>query len=85
METHTKNAYKILEQQLENTFILPLDYKKEEYTIYITNNIDYKEETLSSNKISFYICIQFTVFNNPSVFPTYNFWAAKKDADALPQ
>lgn len=46
METHTKNAYKILEQQLENTFILPLDYKKEEYTIYITDNIDYKEETL---------------------------------------
>ena len=74
METHTENAYKILEQQLENTFILSLDCQKEEYTIYIADNIDRKEETLSGNKTSFfYFYIQFPVFNYPSVLQTYNF------------
>ena len=57
METHTENAYKILEQQLENTFILLLDCQKEEYTTYIADNIDIKEETLSGNKIYIYIYI----------------------------
>ena len=51
METHTKNAYKIFEQQLEYTFILPLDYQKDECTIYIAENIDHKEKTLSDKKI----------------------------------
>ena len=61
METHTENAYKILEQQLENTFILPLDCQREEYTTYIADNIDIKEETLSGNKI----CTYFFEFNFP--------------------
>ena len=72
MGTHTENAYKILEQQLENTFILPLDCQREEYTTNVADNIDIKEETLSGNKIYIYF-FAFPVFNDPSVLPAYNF------------
>ena len=61
MEAHTENAYNTMEQQLENTFILLLDCQKEEYTIYIADNINGKEETLLGNEtFVFYFCIPFS-------------------------
>ena len=43
---HTENAYDITNQQLGDV-ILPLDSQKERFTIYVADNIDWKEEILS--------------------------------------
>ena len=45
-EMHTENAYNIQDHQQEDV-ILPLDSRKEAFTIYVADNIDRKEETLS--------------------------------------
>ena len=42
---HTENAYSIQEQQ--GDVILPLHSRRETFTIYVADNIDRKEETLS--------------------------------------
>ena len=44
-EMHTENAYNIQDHQQED-IILPLDSRKEAFTIYVADNIDRKEETL---------------------------------------
>ena len=43
---HTENAHNIQDHQQEDV-ILPLDSRKEVFTIYVAANIDRKEETLS--------------------------------------
>ena len=48
-ELNTENAFKIEEQQLEDNLILPLDCQKEKFTIYVADNIDWNEETLSGS------------------------------------
>ena len=45
-EMHTQNAYNIQDHQQEDV-ILPLDSRKEAFTIYVADNIDRKEKTLS--------------------------------------
>ena len=45
-EMHTENAYSIQDHQQEDV-ILPLDCQKKAFTIYVADNIDRKEETLS--------------------------------------
>ena len=45
-EMHTENAYNIQDHQQEDV-ILPLDCRKEAFTIYVADNIDRKEEILS--------------------------------------
>ena len=43
---HTENAYRILEEQL-NEVVIPEDTIKELFTTYVAYNIDRKEETLT--------------------------------------
>ena len=47
METQTENAYYILEQQSQDNVILPISCQKEAFTIYVADNIDRNEETIS--------------------------------------
>ena len=47
METQTENAYQILEQQMTSQCIIPKHSKKEAFTIFVADNIDRNEETLS--------------------------------------
>ena len=49
-EMHTENAYSIQDQQLEDV-ILPLHSQRETFTIYVADNIDRKEETLSGRNL----------------------------------
>ena len=44
---HTENAFRIQEQQLDE-IVIPKDIVKEKFTIYVANNIDRNEETLTS-------------------------------------
>ena len=46
-EMHTENAYIVHDQQENDDVILPLTSQKETFTIYVADNIDRKEETLS--------------------------------------
>ena len=57
-EMHTENAYRIHDQQSEDV-ILPLQSKKETFTIYVADNIDRSEETLLGN-----ISLIYFVFHN---------------------
>ena len=52
MEIQTENAYSILSQQTVEGYILPLDCKREAFSIFVADNIDRKEETVSG-KYSF--------------------------------
>ena len=45
-EMHTENAFSIQKQQLEEIFI-PEDTVKKKFTVYVANNIDRNEETLT--------------------------------------
>ena len=47
METRTENAYSILEQQSQDHVILPVECSPNTFTIYVADNIDRNEETLS--------------------------------------
>ena len=47
MESQTENAYKIVEHQTNTNMILPVDCLKETFTIYVADNIDRNEETIS--------------------------------------
>ena len=47
MESQTENAFKILEEQIESGYIIPKDCQKEKFTIFVADNIDRMEETLS--------------------------------------
>ena len=47
MELFTENAFKIQDQQFQSSCILPLDVKNEAFTIYVADNIDRQEETLT--------------------------------------
>ena len=47
MEAETENAYKIYERQLNNDCITPKKCKKNTFTIFVADNIDRNEETLS--------------------------------------
>ena len=47
MEIQTENAYMIVDQQLQNGCILPVNLQKEVYSILVADNIDRTEETLS--------------------------------------
>ena len=49
MEAQTENAYQVFENQLVSECIVPVDCKKESFTIYVADNIDRTEETLSGN------------------------------------
>ena len=49
MEAQTENAYQVFENQIVSGCILPVDCKKESFTIYVADNIDRTEETLSGN------------------------------------
>ena len=51
MELFTENAYKIQDEQLEKSLVLPLDTQKDVFTIYVADNIDRLEETLTGNKM----------------------------------
>ena len=48
-EMHTENAY-IIQDQQQADFILPLKCLKESFTLYVAENIDRKEETLSGTR-----------------------------------
>ena len=48
-EMHTENAY-IIQDQQQADFILPLKCLKENFTLYVAENIDRKEETLSGTR-----------------------------------
>ena len=52
MEAETENAYKIYEQQLNNDCIIPKKCKKGTLTMFVADNNDRKEETLSGNLVS---------------------------------
>ena len=65
-EMHTENTYHIQDQQLENV-ILPLHSQRETFTIYVADNINMTEETLSGNHIIFavsYFISKQTVLQN---------------------
>ena len=47
MEIQTENAYMIVDQQIQSGCVLPINYLKEVFSIYVADNIDRKEETLS--------------------------------------
>ena len=47
MEAETENAYKIYKQQLNNDYIIPKKCKKDTLTIFVADNVDHNEETLS--------------------------------------
>ena len=47
MKIFTENAYKIHEEQLERSLVLPRDVLREEFNIYVADNIDRLEKTLS--------------------------------------
>ena len=53
-ELHTENVFQIQDVQLEKDVILPLGSQNEEFTIYVADNIDRREETLSGNQISLF-------------------------------
>ena len=46
-EMQTENAYIVHDQQESDDVILPLTSQKETFTIYVADNIERKEETLS--------------------------------------
>ena len=50
METQTENAYSILEQQTQDNVILPIGCEMDSFTIFVADNIDRNEETLSGRK-----------------------------------
>lgn len=50
-EMHTENAYIIHDKQENDDIILPLTSEKETFTIYVADNIDRNEETLSGKLI----------------------------------
>ena len=52
-ELQTEYAYKVQDQQIDENVIIPLDSRKEEFTIYVANNIDRREETLSGKIMKF--------------------------------
>ena len=45
-EMHTENAFRIQEQQLDE-IVIPEDTVKEKFTVYVADNIDRNEETLT--------------------------------------
>ena len=47
MEIQTENAYMIVDQQIESGCVLPINCLKEVFSIYVADNIDRKEETVS--------------------------------------
>ena len=47
MEAEIENAYKIYKQQLNNDYIIPKKFKKDTLTIFVADNVDHNEETLS--------------------------------------
>ena len=47
MELQTENAHKIYEKQLTNDCIIPANCTKEAFTIFVADNIDRSEETLT--------------------------------------
>ena len=47
MEIQTENAYMIVDQQMQSGCLLSINCQKEVFTIYVADNIDRKEETLS--------------------------------------
>jgi hypothetical protein len=47
MEAQTENAYQVFETQLMKECNIPNDCKKESFTIFVADNIDRTEETLS--------------------------------------
>ena len=47
MELQTENAYSILDQQTERGYVIPLSCQTQAYSIFVADNIDRKEETLS--------------------------------------
>ena len=53
-EMLTENAYKVAEQQTDADVILPEATAKEQFTIYVADNIDRAEETLTGMTIYFH-------------------------------
>ena len=47
MEIQTKEAYRLSEQQLNEGMIIPEDCLTEQFTIFVADNIDRQEKTLS--------------------------------------
>ena len=46
-EAETENSYKIYDQHINNACMIPKKYKKDTLTIFVAENIDCKEKTLS--------------------------------------
>ena len=55
METQTENAYQIVEEQFKNGCIIPRECQKDKFTIFVADNIDRQEETLSGSSLTFFI------------------------------
>ena len=53
MESLTEHAYEIVETQLTNQCVIPKQVNKEEFTIFVADNIDRNEETLSGLFVCF--------------------------------
>ena len=53
-ELDTENAYKMIVEQQQNYVILPDDVSEEVFTLFVTDKISCKEETLSDKNSSFF-------------------------------
>ena len=54
MESLTEHVYEIVETQLTNQCVIPKQVNKEEFKIFVADNIDRNEETLSGLFVCFF-------------------------------
>ena len=47
MEAWTENTFQILDEQVVSGCIIPKEYQPDSFSIYVADNIDRNEETLS--------------------------------------
>ena len=56
LESQTENAFRILDHQLRSGCIIPEECQAESFTIFVADNIDRNEETLSGKSL-FKVCV----------------------------
>ena len=56
MESQTENAFQILDYQLRSGCIIPEECQADSFTIFVADNIDRNEETLSGKSL-FKVCV----------------------------
>ena len=56
MESQTENAFQILDYQLRSGCIIPKECQADSFTIFVADNIDRNEETLSGKSL-FKVCV----------------------------